>query len=328
MKKFVPLILFAVLSFTMLLFLNTKEVEATSSNSEKDVTSLFKGTLKFEVDENKNAKLKKVDLGNEKEQIKQADIVASELNHDYLYNYDSSISGDRVDLYSNKETKIKNKTKGKVPGHVEVQVETLLSEKNKSITNVIRITKVVGTKPMYVNASNNLLANKSVNGKYIRVLAHTKKFMLGEIKAGASSSKSFRVGGTSFYKREFSASVVWKDSPPVVDSKTSSPFLANKKAVLYPYAKNSHNKKVMPAPAYANMKVIPVEDREKRDKKIRDKYKSWYKKKYGDPKWNWDDYEIHHIIPLQYGGDNDMNNLFPLKKDFHRKTVSPWWAGY
>lgn len=203
MKKFVPLILFAVLSFTMLLFLNTKEVEATSSNSEKNVTSLFKGTLKFEVDENKNAKLKKVDLGNEKEQIKQADILASELNHDYLYNYDSSISGDRVDLFSNKETKIKNKTKGKVPGYVEVQVETLLSEKNKSITNVIRITKVVGTKPMYVNASNNLLANKSVNGKYIRVLAHTKKFMLGEIKAGGSSSKSFRVGGTSFYKENF-----------------------------------------------------------------------------------------------------------------------------
>ncbi|PRS05155.1 HNH endonuclease signature motif containing protein [Bacillus halotolerans] len=328
MKKFVPLILFAVLSFTILLFLNTKEVEATSSNSQKDVTSVYKETLKFEVDENKNAKLKKVDLGNEKEQIKQADIAASELNHDYLYNYDSSISGDRVDLYSNKETKIKNKTKGKVPGYVEVQVETLLSEKNKSITNVIRITKVIGTKPMYVNASNNLLANKSVNGKYIRVLAHTKKFMLGEIKAGASSSKSFRVGGTSFYKREFSASVVWKDSPPVVDSKTSAPFLANKKAVLYPYAKNNHNKKVMPAPAYANMKVIPVEDREKRDKKIRDKYKSWYIKKYGDPKWNWNDYEIHHIIPLQYGGDNDMNNLFPLKKDFHRKTVTPWWAGY
>lgn len=89
--------------------------------------------------------------------------------------------------------------------------------------------------------------------------------MLGEIKPGASSSKSFRVGGTSFNKREFSASVVWKDSPPVVDSQTTSPFLANKKAVLYPNAKNKHNKKVMPAPAYANMKVIPVEDREKRD---------------------------------------------------------------
>ncbi|MEC0847601.1 HNH endonuclease, partial [Bacillus atrophaeus] len=126
MKKFVPLILFTVLSFTMLLFLNTKEVEAVPSN---DTTSLFKGTLKFEVDENNNAKLKKVDLGNEKEQIKQADIAASELNHDYLYQYESSVSDDRVDLYSNKETKTKNKTKRKVPGYVEVQVESLLSEK-------------------------------------------------------------------------------------------------------------------------------------------------------------------------------------------------------
>ncbi|MCY8909111.1 hypothetical protein [Bacillus atrophaeus] len=66
MKKFVPLILFTVLSFTMLLFLNTKEVEAASSN---DTTSLFKGTLKFEVDENNNAKLKKLILGMKKNKL-------------------------------------------------------------------------------------------------------------------------------------------------------------------------------------------------------------------------------------------------------------------
>ncbi|MCY8810996.1 hypothetical protein MOE15_21490 [Bacillus atrophaeus] len=59
-------IIYTVLSFTMLLFLNTKEVEAASSN---DATSLFKGTLKFEVDENNNAKLKKLILGMKKNKL-------------------------------------------------------------------------------------------------------------------------------------------------------------------------------------------------------------------------------------------------------------------
>ncbi|WP_083426426.1 HNH endonuclease signature motif containing protein [Thermoactinomyces sp. DSM 45891] len=56
--------------------------------------------------------------------------------------------------------------------------------------------------------------------------------------------------------------------------------------------------------------------------------------KYGDPKkkddsFNWADYDIHHIIPREYGGTNDFDNLIPLPRDFHQQRVTPWWnSGY
>jgi len=38
--------------------------------------------------------------------------------------------------------------------------------------------------------------------------------------------------------------------------------------------------------------------------------------------------DIHHELPIKYGGTNSMSNLFPLPKDIHQKEVSPWWASY
>ncbi|MCG5254823.1 HNH endonuclease [Brevibacillus agri] len=45
-------------------------------------------------------------------------------------------------------------------------------------------------------------------------------------------------------------------------------------------------------------------------------------------KFDWDDVDIHHIIPLAYGGDNSFDNLIQLPKNFHRREVTPWWASY
>lgn len=33
--------------------------------------------------------------------------------------------------------------------------------------------------------------------------------------------------------------------------------------------------------------------------------------------------DIHHELPLNYGGTNSMSNVFPLTEDLHRKTVTP-----
>ncbi len=38
-------------------------------------------------------------------------------------------------------------------------------------------------------------------------------------------------------------------------------------------------------------------------------------------------YDVHHIRPLAYGGDNSYNNLIHLPKSLH-KNVTGWWAGY
>lgn len=38
-------------------------------------------------------------------------------------------------------------------------------------------------------------------------------------------------------------------------------------------------------------------------------------------------YDVHHIRPLAYGGDNSYSNLIHLPKDLHTKVTS-WFAGY
>ncbi|WP_342366305.1 HNH endonuclease signature motif containing protein [Peribacillus sp. TH14] len=38
--------------------------------------------------------------------------------------------------------------------------------------------------------------------------------------------------------------------------------------------------------------------------------------------------EIHHVIPIKYGGTNAFQNLFPLPVKIHRNEVNTWWKNY
>ncbi|WP_434750725.1 HNH endonuclease signature motif containing protein [Paenibacillus amylolyticus] len=55
-------------------------------------------------------------------------------------------------------------------------------------------------------------------------------------------------------------------------------------------------------------------------------YETWYNKTYS-AKLDVTDYDVHHIKPLEYGGDNTMGNLIHLNKLMH-KGVTAWFAGY
>lgn len=58
------------------------------------------------------------------------------------------------------------------------------------------------------------------------------------------------------------------------------------------------------------MKVVSKNKREDRDPKK--KFEKLYK--YGEPKWNWDNYEVHHVTPLKYEGVMMRATCFLLKK--------------
>lgn len=38
-------------------------------------------------------------------------------------------------------------------------------------------------------------------------------------------------------------------------------------------------------------------------------------------------WEVHHIIPIEFGGTNVYSNLVPLPKKINQEYTS-WWAGY
>ena len=52
-----------------------------------------------------------------------------------------------------------------------------------------------------------------------------------------------------------------------------------------------------------------------------------FKKKYPKAKIKWENYDIHHMRPLKYGGTNAVSNGFTATKTQH-KSLNSWWANY
>lgn len=75
--------------------------------------------------------------------------------------------------------------------------------------------------------------------------------------------------------------------------------------------------------------VVPKPDRVVWDGPARAAYiKEWYDRGYGDLPGSWSDYDIHHILPREYGGSNDFNNLVPLLRQQEHVPFSSWWRNY
>lgn len=177
-----------------------------------------------------------------------------------------------------------------------------------------------------------------------------------QISEGKREFRITEVKNTKFYQVNYDVTVQFltaKDSVSV----TWQPLLANKKAFEYPCRyydpqktrvpatchggdhlyqvlyEDPYSDKVMFTPETTLMPTVPPTQRVPWDNILRGKYISEYIRKYGDPtkkdpNFKWGDYDIHHIIPREYGGTNDFNNLIPLKRDFHSQNVTPWWTNY
>jgi len=74
---------------------------------------------------------------------------------------------------------------------------------------------------------------------------------------------------------------------------------------------------------------VPVEDRVPWGAQQRAAYiKEWYDRGYSTPERGWGDYDIHHIMPREYGGTNDFENLVPVPRDVHQNEFNTWWRHY
>lgn len=54
----------------------------------------------------------------------------------------------------------------------------------------------------------------------------------------------------------------------------------------------------------------------------------WHERGYARPPGDWGLYDIHHIIPREYGGTNDFENLVPVLREVHQDNFNEWWKGY
>ena len=96
----------------------------------------------------------------------------------------------------------------------------------------------------------------------------------------------------------------------------------------YPSIIDPRTGKPIPAPD-AGLVTIPKGQRVEWGRYERGAYiKEWYERGYPAPTGGWEEYDIHHIIPREYGGTNDFWNLVPVLRPDHQTQFNPWWKGY
>jgi hypothetical protein len=78
-----------------------------------------------------------------------------------------------------------------------------------------------------------------------------------------------------------------------------------------------------------NLMQVPVSDRVSWGAQDRATFiKEWYDNGYATSEGGWSEYDIHHVIPREYGGTNEFANLVPVERGIHQNEFNAWWRGY
>ncbi|MBZ0234067.1 MAG: hypothetical protein K8M05_17185 [Deltaproteobacteria bacterium] len=114
-----------------------------------------------------------------------------------------------------------------------------------------------------------------------------------------------------------------------VDNVVDAVSTANRAGVPYPQVRHPGTGEVIPFPGQG-LKQVPANQRVPWDgRHDRDAYiKKWYAAGYATPPGGWEKYDIHHIVPREYGGTNAFENLVPVERRVHQTQFNPWWANY
>ena len=111
------------------------------------------------------------------------------------------------------------------------------------------------------------------------------------------------------------------------DSSTSSDVV-NITGKSYPEIIDPRTNKPIQAPP-DNLGEVPYNQRVSWTSYDRAEFiKQWIEKGYSEPEGGWELYDIHQIIPREYGGTNDFENLVPVLREVHQQVLNKWWFYY
>ncbi|MGY0374491.1 HNH endonuclease signature motif containing protein [Clostridium sp. JNZ J1-5] len=104
--------------------------------------------------------------------------------------------------------------------------------------------------------------------------------------------------------------------------------IANKPGKVYPKIIDPRTGKNISFPE-GNLQKVPKDQRIEWNNKARGDYiKEWYDRGYKTPDGGWEKYDLHHIKPREYDGDNSFGNLVPVERTLHKNEFNPFWLGY
>lgn len=102
----------------------------------------------------------------------------------------------------------------------------------------------------------------------------------------------------------------------------------NAAGVPYPNVTDPRTGADIPYPG-SSLQKVPKADRVNWTTQDRYEYiKEWHDEGYPTPAGGWDGYDIHHIVPREYGGTNDFWNLVPVERSTHQSGFTAWFHNY
>ncbi|SKF66996.1 Uncharacterised protein [Mycobacteroides abscessus subsp. bolletii] len=106
------------------------------------------------------------------------------------------------------------------------------------------------------------------------------------------------------------------------------PRAYNDNIEAYPRVYNPGTGDEMPFPA-GDLERMPRDQRSEWTNMDRYYFiQQWHDMGYETPPGGWSMYDIHHIRPREFGGDNSFENLIPVPRPVHNQRVTPWWNNY
>lgn len=54
----------------------------------------------------------------------------------------------------------------------------------------------------------------------------------------------------------------------------------------------------------------------------------WIRRTYPVPAGGWNNYDIHHIRPREFGGTNNFDNLVPVERQTDHRLFNEFWREY
>ena len=117
-------------------------------------------------------------------------------------------------------------------------------------------------------------------------------------------------------------------SAPTHLSGANATNTANAAGDAYPSVIHPGTGEAIPYPGEGLTKV-PVGERVPWGASERGEYiKQWYDEGLSTPEGGWSQYDIHHIVPREYGGTNAFENLVPVQRAVHQAEFNTWWRNY
>ncbi|NRR19431.1 HNH endonuclease [Brevibacillus sp. MS2.2] len=194
----------------------------------------------------------------------------------------------------------------------------------------IKVSAVIGSVSS-VSATHSITRSVTKDGKY-RVERTNKPYWRPPY-VSLSQDRVRANAETYWWSGTFTGTVTFQSgsSAPIDTLKEVKSILTNNLGEIYPdYVDPQSNIELIKPPADL------VSQTRGRDSGYRTRFEKHYNSHYGTPQYfSWNEVEIHHMIPLEYWGTNDVDNLIPLLKDkynnnyiMYHSEVTDWWRNY